>query len=83
MRSTCTTETKLRRIEKRLDTLEETIEVLADRKLLRQVSRALEDVRTGRYKDYDDVEVFNASFEFSPAYRPLRHGCYIFLMRIV
>lgn len=58
-----TTEAKLRRIEERLDTLEETIEVLADRKLLRQVSRALEDLRKGRYKDYDDVKVFKSEFE--------------------
>ena len=58
-----TTEGKLRRIEERLDTLEETIEILADRKLLRQVSRALDDIRKGRYKDYDDVEEFKAEFE--------------------
>lgn len=57
------TEAKLRRIEEKLEGLEETIEVLAEPKLLRGIKRALDDIAEGRYRDYDDVEQFRATFE--------------------
>lgn len=58
-----TTEGKLRGIEERLERLEETVEALADRKLLGTIKRALDDIKKGRYKDYDDVSEFRAKFE--------------------
>lgn len=57
-----TTETKLHRIEDRLESLEETVEVLADKKLLGAIKKSLDDIKAGRYKDLD-VRDFGAGFE--------------------
>ena len=53
----------MRKIEERLDSLEETVEILSDKKLLRAIKRSLEDIRKGRYKDYVDVKEFRAKLE--------------------
>ena len=58
-----TTEGKIRRIEERLEGLEETIEVLADKKMLKNIKQSLDDIKKGRYKDYADVKEFRAKFE--------------------
>ncbi|MBI4257501.1 MAG: hypothetical protein HY619_00965 [Thaumarchaeota archaeon] len=49
-------ESKLVSIEKRLDELEETMEILGDRKTMRSIERGLNDLRAGRYKRYDTVD---------------------------
>ena len=58
-----TTETKLHRIEDRLESLEETVEVLADKKLLGAIKKSLDDIKAGRYKDFKDVREYKARFE--------------------
>ena len=58
-----TTQTKLHRIEDRLKSLEETVEVLADEKLLGEIKKSLDDIKAGRYKDFEDVRDFGAGFE--------------------
>jgi len=57
------TETKLRRIEDRLEGLEETMEILADKKLLGSIKRSLDDIKSGRYKDYADTKEFKRRFQ--------------------
>ncbi len=51
---------KLSEIESRVESLEETIDLVSDRKVLLQIKRALEDVKRGRYRDYDSVEQLKA-----------------------
>ena len=58
-----TTETKLHRIEDRLESLEETVEVLADKKLLGAIKKSLDDIKAGRYKDFRGVRDYRARFE--------------------
>ncbi len=55
-------ERQIRKIEGRLSSLEETVEVLADKKLLLSIKRALDDIKQGRYSDYRDVTEFRADF---------------------
>lgn len=57
MRST----SKLSEIESRVESLEETIDIVGDKKTLRQIKLALDDVKRGRYRDYDSVEQLKAS----------------------
>lgn len=54
---------RIRMIEERLDGLEETGEILADKKLLKEIKRSLDDIRKGRYKAYKDVNEYMAKFE--------------------
>ncbi len=54
---------RIRMIEERLDGLEETVEILADKKLLKEIKRSLDDIKKGRYKDYNDVNEFMTKFE--------------------
>lgn len=51
---------KLSEIESRVESLEETIDLVADKKVLLQIKRALDDVKRGRYRDYDSVEQIKA-----------------------
>ena len=44
---------KLSEIESRVESLEETIDIASDRKVLLQIKLALDDLKQGRYKDYD------------------------------
>lgn len=53
----------LRQIQERLDGLEETMEILADKKTLASIKKSLNDIRQGRYKDYRSVKQFKAGFE--------------------
>jgi hypothetical protein len=56
-------EVKLKQIQERLDGLEETMEILADKKTLASIKKSLSDIRQGRYKDYRNVKQFRAEFE--------------------
>ena len=58
-----TTQTKLHRIEDRLESLEETVEVLADKKLLGAIKKSLDDIKAGRYRDFKDAREYKARFE--------------------
>lgn len=49
-------ENKIVSIEKRLDELEETLEILGDRKTTRSIERGLKDLREGRFRRYESVE---------------------------
>jgi hypothetical protein len=52
---------RLSEIESRVESLEETIDIVGDKKMLLQIKRALDDVKRGRYKDYDSLEQLKAS----------------------
>ena len=58
-----TTETKLHRIEDRLESLEETVEVLADKKLLGAIKKSLDDIKAGRFRDFKDARDLRARYE--------------------
>ncbi len=47
---------KIVSIEKRLDELEETMEILGDKKTTRSIERGLKDLRQGRFRKYASVE---------------------------
>jgi hypothetical protein len=52
---------KLSEIEGRVERLEETIDIVGDKKALLQIKLALDDVKQGRFKDYDSVEQLKAN----------------------
>ncbi|MDG6995824.1 MAG: hypothetical protein JRN52_07870 [Nitrososphaerota archaeon] len=49
-------ERRLRKLEHRVDELEETLDIMADKKLLKSIQSGLSDYKKGRYKKYKDVE---------------------------
>jgi len=49
---------KIISIEKRLDDLEETMEIMADKKTVRSIERGLKDLREGRFHRYESVDAF-------------------------
>ena len=49
-------ENKIVSIEKRLDDLEETIEILGDAKTTRSIERGLADLREGKFQRYETVD---------------------------
>jgi len=49
-------ENKIVSIEKRLDELEETMEILTDGKTMRSIEKGLKDLREGRFRKYESVE---------------------------
>jgi hypothetical protein len=49
-------ENKIVSIEKRLDDLEETVEILGDKKTIRSIERGLKDLRDGRFRRYESVD---------------------------
>ncbi len=49
-------EHKIVSIEKRLDELEETLEILGDRKTTRSIDKGLKDLREGRFRRYKSAE---------------------------
>ena len=55
-------ENKILLIEKRLDDLEETMEIMADKKTVRSIERGLKDLREGRIHRYESVEAFFEEF---------------------
>ena len=56
-------QSKLREMEDRLESLEETVNVIADRKLLLSIRKSLAEIKQGRYKDYRSVKEFREAFE--------------------
>ena len=56
-------ESRIRIIEEKLEGLEETVEILADRNLLKAIKKSLDDIKKGKFKDYSDVGEFRAKFE--------------------
>jgi hypothetical protein len=54
---------QLKQIQERLDGLEETMEILADKKILASIKKSLEDIKAGRFKDYRNVKQFKREFE--------------------
>ena len=61
--SQTTIEKELRLIRQRLDDIEETMEILADKKTLASIRKSLADIKAGRYTDYRDVKQFRKDFE--------------------
>jgi hypothetical protein len=51
-----TLESKVVSIERRLEELEETIEILGDEKTTRSIARGLKDLKEGRFHRYRDVD---------------------------
>ena len=49
-------ENKIVSIEKRLDELEETMEILTDGKTMRSIEKGLKELREGRFRKYESVE---------------------------
>jgi len=47
--------TKVVSIEKRLEELEETLEILVDKKTTRSIERGLRDLKQGRFHRYEDA----------------------------
>ncbi|QQG49288.1 MAG: hypothetical protein HY247_02980 [archaeon] len=50
-----TLESKVASIERHLEELEETMEVISDKKTTRSIARGLKDLREGRFRRYEDV----------------------------
>ncbi len=50
-----TLETKVVSIEKRLEELEETMDILGDKKTTRSIERGLRDLQKGRFRRYESV----------------------------
>jgi len=49
-------ENKIVSIEKRLDDLEETMEIMGDKRMVRSIERGLKDLREGRFRRYESVD---------------------------
>jgi len=54
---------RVERLEKRVDELEENLEVLGDPKMLEDIQRGLDDLKAGRFKVYEDVDEYMADLE--------------------
>ena len=50
-------------MEERIESLEETVEVLADKKLLTSIRKALDEIKRGKFRDYRSVDEFMAKFK--------------------
>ena len=51
-----TLESKVVSIERRLEELEETMEILGDKKTTRSIARGLKDLKEGRFRTYKNVD---------------------------
>ena len=54
---------EFRRMEEKIESLEETAEVLADKKLSSSIKKSLDETGHGKFKDHDSVSEFRAKFE--------------------
>ena len=54
---------RLASVERRLEELEETIEILSDKRLLLSIERGLKDLKEGRYKKYSSVDALFTDIE--------------------
>ena len=57
------TETRLRGLEHRVDELEETLEIMSDKKLVKSIERGLKDLKEGKHVRYKDVKSLFADLE--------------------
>jgi len=57
-------------MEEKLESLEETVEVLADKKLLGSIKKSLDEVEHGQYKGFPSVKEFRTKFEAHPDRAP-------------
>ena len=53
-------EERFQKLEKRLEDLEETVEILGDPDTMRDIREALDDIKTGRVKVYEDIHTYKA-----------------------
>jgi hypothetical protein len=60
-------ENKIISIEKRLDNLEETMEIMADKRTVRSIERGLKDLREGRFRRYASVEALFKEIKKQPS----------------
>ena len=49
-------ENKLVSLEKRLDDLEETVEIMGEKGTMRSIERGLKDLREGKFRRYESVD---------------------------
>jgi hypothetical protein len=49
------TEQRLKKLERRVDELEESLEIMGDDKLVRSIARGLKDLKEGKYKKYENA----------------------------
>jgi hypothetical protein len=57
--------TKIVSIEKRLEELEETVDILGDKKTVRSIERGLRDLQQRRFRRYENVDEL---------FKGIRHG---------
>lgn len=57
------TEAQIRKIKNRLSSLEETVGILADKKLLKSIKESLDDFKAGRFTEYKNLEDLKAEIE--------------------
>ncbi len=57
------TDQRLRKLEHRVNELEETLEIMSDRKLVRSIERGLKDLKEGKYVRYKDVKSLFSDLE--------------------
>ena len=51
-------EERFQKLEKRIEELEETIEILSDPETMRDIREALDDLKRGRVKVYEDIDSY-------------------------
>jgi hypothetical protein len=59
-------ESEFHELEEKMESLEETVEVLGDKKILASIRRSLDEIKSGRYKDYATAKEFRNAFEARP-----------------
>ena len=60
-------ENKIVSIEKRLDDLEETMEIMGDKKTVKSIERGLKDLQEGRFQKYESVEALFKEIKKRPS----------------
>lgn len=49
---------RFQRLEKRIEELEETVEILSDPGTMKDIREALDDLKAGRVRVYEDIDVY-------------------------
>ncbi len=60
-------ESRIVSLERRLDDLEETVEIMGDKKTVRSIERGLNDLRGGRFKRYESVDALLKGIKKQPS----------------
>lgn len=55
-------EERVKKLEGKVGELEETVEILSDKKLLKSIKEGLDDLKSRRYKIYKSVEEMKRDF---------------------